>query len=306
MSDLLSPKLIPGFRGAVETWECDQMLHMNVQFYMSKASASFAHLQNALGLTPARIRKEKKALAFQSLRIQYKSEMRMGESMHGFSGIRSVSGDIVTGFIHLFDSRKNVLSGVYEFTARYTDLLSGEKLSLPAHVRDRAAAFVDEHSDQYLPAPMKCMIMPATHLDHMFETSRSAVDVWECDAYSNMEMQPIVGRFSDAAGHVMGRVGMTREMQKERNLGSAALDYYTEFHSPVKVATSLILKSALLDRKPKNFIFGHIMINADTNKIVSNTTVLGCYFDMTARKSVPLPLEYMSIPEEQLLRFQLA
>ena len=305
MSDLLHSKLIPGFRGAVETWECDQMLHMNVQFYMSKASASFAHLQNALGLSPARIRDDKRALCFQSLRIQYKSEMRMGECMHGFSGIRSVSDDVISGFIHLFDSRKNILSGVYEFTARYADLVSGEILPLPAFVREKADALVDDHSDQYVPAPMKCMIMPAKHMDHMFETSRSAVDVWECDADSNMEMQPIVGRFSDAAGHVMGHVGMTREMQKERNLGSAALDYYTEFHSPIKVATSLILKSALLDRKPKNFIFGHIMIDADTNKIVSNTTVLGCYFDMTARKSVLLPPEYMNIPEEQLLKFQL-
>lgn len=306
MNTICNQKLIPGFRGAVETWECDQMLHMNVQFYMSKASASFSHLQNALGLSPSRIREDKKALSFQSLRIQYKSEMRVGERMHGYSGIRSVQNDVITGFIHLFDTRKNILSGVYEFTAGYADLISGEKLPLPSFVQEAADALTDEHKEQYLPAPMKCMIMPADHLDHMFETNRSAVDVWECDAYSNMEMRPIVGRFSDAAGHVMGRVGMTREMQRTRNLGSAALDYYTEFHNPVKVATSLILKSALLDRKPKNFIFGHIMINCDTDEIVSNTTVLGCYFDMTARKSVPLPAEYMNIPEEQLLKFQLA
>ncbi len=301
----LSSKLIPGYRGAVEAWECDQMKHMNVQFYMTRASAAFSHFQNALGLTPARIRQDRKSLRFHKLRIQYKSEMRVGGLMHGFSGIRSANEETITGFIHLFDSTKQTLSGVYEFTARYEDLDTGHILLLPSDVREKAAALIDEHEDQYKPAPMKTLILPAKEMDHMFETNRSAVDVWECDAFNNMELRHIVGRFSDAASHIMSNVGMTREMQKERNLGSAALDYYTEFNGPVKMASSLVLKSALLDRKPKNFIFGHHMINCDTGDIVNNTTVLGCYFDMTARKAVPLPKEYMDIPEDRLLRSQL-
>ncbi len=301
----LSQKLIPSYRGAVEAWECDQMKHMNVQFYMSKASSAFAHFQNAMGVTPARIRQDRHSMRFQDLRIQYKSEMRSGGLMHGYSGVRSVNSDVIKGFIHLFDSQKQVLSCVYEFTARYENLDTGKILPIPNDIKETALSYEDEHTDQYVPAPMKSIIMPARKLDHMFETNRSAVDVWECDAFDNIEARHIVGRFSDAASHIMGQVGMTRAMQKERNLGSAALDYYTEFHAPIKMASSLVLKSALLDRKPKNFIFGHHMINCDTQEIVNSTTVLGCYFDMTARKAVPLPQEFMDVPEERLLRSQM-
>lgn len=305
MSNVLSAKLIPAYRGSVEAWECDQMKHMNVQFYMTKTSAAFSHFQNALGLSPARIREEKKGMRFKAMRIQYKSEMGSGGLMHGFAGVRLVEDNIITGFIHLFDSNKQILSCMYEFTAHYADLESGDFLPLPKDVQEKAKQFEDDHSDQYKPAPMATITLPARPMDHMFETNRSAVDVWECDQFHNMEPRHIIARFSDAASHIMAHVGMTRAMQMERNLGSAALDYYMEFQGPIKIASSLVLKSALLDRKPKNFIFGHHLIDCDTGKIVNNTTVLGCYFDMTARKSVPLPQEYVDIPEEKLLRNQL-
>ncbi|MEP3247616.1 MAG: thioesterase family protein [Sneathiella sp.] len=301
----LSDKLIPCYRGGVEAWECDQMEHMNVQFYSTKAAAAFSHLQHALGLSPARIRNEKKALRFTSLRIQYKSEMRLGGLMHGLAGIRSVDAEGITGFLHLFDSVKNTISGVFEFTASYQDLISGNQLALPDDIRKAARALEDEHPDQYHPQPLKSQILPPTPLDHMFETNRTAVDVWECDAFGHIELPNIIARFSDAASHIMQHVGITRQMQKDRNLGSAALDYYTEFHQPIRKAASLYLKSGLLERMDKTFVFGHHLINCDTGDIINSTTVLGCYFDMSARKAVQLPAEYRAIPEERLLSRQL-
>ncbi|OUR75314.1 hypothetical protein A9Q83_17970 [Alphaproteobacteria bacterium 46_93_T64] len=300
-----SDKLIPGFRGAVETWECDQMKHMNVQFYSSKASISFSHLLNALGLPPSRIRQDRKSLTYRDLRIQYKAEMLGGELMYGVSGIRSAGPDGIHGFTHLFKAIDDTLSSISEFNLRYADLDTGEEHPIPVDVLEKAKSLADEHEDLYCPAPMKTLILPATPMDHMFETSRTAVNVWECDQYNNMEIRHIIGRFSDAASHIVSSVGITRAIQHERNLGSAALDYYVEFNKPIKMANAIILKSGLLDRKPKNFVFGHHMINCDTGDILNSTTVLGCYFDMTARKSVPLPEEYVAIPEEQLLRSQM-
>jgi acyl-CoA thioester hydrolase len=297
----MNDKLIAGYRGAVETWECDQMKHMNVQFYSSRASASLSHLLNAIGLSPARIRKEKKSFRYQDLRIQYMEEMHVGAIMYGVSGIRQVENGRIQAFTHLFDAVTDKLSSVSEFHLTYQDLNTGDVLDVPADVHDKACQLADPHDDLYCPAPMRSVIMPAKAMDHMFETNRSAVDVWECDAFSNIEVRNVIARFSDAASHIMGSVGITREMQRARNLGSAALDYYTEFIRPVRMADSLVLKSGLLDRKPKNFAFGHHLINGDTNEIVNCTTVIGCYFDMTARKSVPLPEEYQSVPDKHLL-----
>ncbi|MBV1887252.1 MAG: thioesterase family protein, partial [Parvibaculaceae bacterium] len=43
--------LITSFKGYVAPWECDEMGHMNIQFYFSKAHDAELHLMDALGLT---------------------------------------------------------------------------------------------------------------------------------------------------------------------------------------------------------------------------------------------------------------
>jgi acyl-CoA thioester hydrolase len=294
-------KLIPCYRGAVDAWECDQMGHMNVQFYMAKVAEAFGHLQNSLGLSPEVIRQQKKGLRFKDLRIQYKAEVHAGSILHGLAGIRRIEGDNLIGFIHLFDTAFNRLSSAYEFTVVYTDLDQHTPLPLPSFLRDAADQMADNHPNMYQPAPFAGSMMPAKPLANMFESARSSVDVWECDIFKHVEMRHVIGYFSDAATHILGAVGLTREAVRDRNLGSAALDYYSEFHAPVRMSSPIALKSGLMGAEGKIFRFGHNLVNLDTNEIAVTTTVLGCYFDMTARKSVPLPEEFTSYPQDKLL-----
>ena len=243
-------KLIACYRGNVNSWECDQMGHMNVQFYMARGSEAFGHFQNALGLSPPVIRESKKGLRFKSLRIQFKAEVHAGSILHGLCGMREVVGDI-------------------------------------------------------LHAPFSGTLMPCSSLDHMFESSRSSVNTWECDNFNHIEMRHIVGYFSDAATHIIGAIGLTRAEIRRRNLGSAALDYYTEFHAPIKMSTPIVLKSGLISAERKIFRFGHNLVDLDSGDIAVTTTVVGCYFDMSLRKSVALPDEFTNYPKEKWLSAQL-
>lgn len=298
-------KLVPCYRGAVDAWECDQMGHMNVQFYMSKGSEAFGHLQNTLGLNPERIRREKHGLRFKSLRTQYKAEVHAGSVVHGVAGIRKLDGDLIHGFIQIFETAYDRLSASYEFVAQYTDFVTDTVQALPSDIREAVIKLADEHTTLYKPAPFFGAMMPARPLNQMFESSRSAVDLWECDSFGYAEYRYVVGYFSDAASHIIAAVGLTRGRIRDRNLGSAALDYYTEFHAPIRKSMPVLLKSGLMQAEGKLFRFGHHLINLDNDEIVASTTVLGCYFDMTSRKSVPLPSEYSNYPAEKMLTAQL-
>ena len=44
--------MIETVRSSVQTWECDQMGHMNVQFYVARETEGIAALSGALGLRP--------------------------------------------------------------------------------------------------------------------------------------------------------------------------------------------------------------------------------------------------------------
>ena len=300
----MNSKLISGYRGGVEQWECDQMNHMNVQFYMAKAAEAFGHLQNALGLSPTVLRTGRKGLWLKTLRTQYKSEMHSGTPINGLCGIRSLDGDVIKGFIHLFNASKDRLSAVYEFTADYADYDTDASLPLPTDIRKAAEALADDHPDMFNPAPFSGPVMPTMPLDHLFDSARGTVNVWESDPFDHIEMRNIVAYFSNAATHIIHNVGLTRKIIRERNLGSAALDYYSEFHAPVRKTAAVLLKSGLMGAEGKIFRFGHQLINMDTGEIAVTTTVVGCYFDMTSRKSVALPEEFTNYPKEKLLNLQ--
>lgn len=298
-------KLLSLYRGGVEAWECDQMRHMNVQFYMSKASDAFAHLQNTLGLSPALIRFTRKGLRFKTIRTQYKSEVHVGTPLYGLGGVREVSGDLIVGFIHIFNAINDGLSAVYEFTADYADYDTDASLPLPDEVRTAAEELVDPHTESFQLKPFAGAFMPDRPLNHMFDSARGSVDVWECDQFDHMEMRHIVGYFSDAATHIINEVGLTREVIRSRNLGSAALDYHSEFHAPIRKSTAILLKSGLIDAEGKLFRFGHNLFDMDTGKLAVTTTVIGCYFDMATRKSVPIPKEFTDYPAGKLLKEQM-
>ncbi len=302
----MSSKLIPAYRGGVDQWECDQMNHMNVQFYMAKASDAFGHLQNALGLTPAVIRETRKGLRFRTMRTQYKSEVRSGTPIYGVAGIFGVHGDEIEGFIHFFNDREQKLSAVYEFTAHFVDFDADTILPLPEPVRRAALNLLDAHDGVYRAGPFSGPVMPKTPLDHLFDSARGSVDVWESDAFGHIEMRHIVAYFSNAATHIINNVGLTRATIRERNLGSAALDYYSEFHAPLRKTAAVLLRSGLIGASGKIFRFGHQLIDLDKERVAVTTTVVGCYFDMTTRKSVALPEEFTRYPKEKLLIAQLS
>ena len=68
---------------------------------------------------------------------------------------------------------------------------------------------------------------------------------------------------------------------------------------------AIVLKSGLIDAEGKIFRFGHNLIDMDSGKLAVTTTVIGVYFDMTTRKSVPLPKEFTNYPKEKLLKLQM-
>ena len=66
-------------RGAINPWDCDQWGHMNVQFYLAKASDAQAVLAARLGLSPSRLRAAGCRPMPVADRILFKRELRAGD-----------------------------------------------------------------------------------------------------------------------------------------------------------------------------------------------------------------------------------
>lgn len=87
-----APTFVTG-RGAINPWECDQWGHLNVQFYLAKASDAQAHLAARLGLMPSRLRSLAGSLMPVTDRALFKRELRAGDIYFIRSGIRAAAAD---------------------------------------------------------------------------------------------------------------------------------------------------------------------------------------------------------------------
>ena len=65
-------------RSSVQTWECDQMGHMNVQFYVEKASDALSALASRFGLGPRKLRDTAQILEPVDQHIRFLRELRPG------------------------------------------------------------------------------------------------------------------------------------------------------------------------------------------------------------------------------------
>ncbi|MDX5365767.1 MAG: thioesterase, partial [Alphaproteobacteria bacterium] len=70
------------FRGTVNTWECDEVGHMNVQFYVARASDAAFYLRHALGLSPSHVKVERRAMVAIEEHIRFHRELRAGDIMN--------------------------------------------------------------------------------------------------------------------------------------------------------------------------------------------------------------------------------
>ena len=70
--------MIDVYRNSVQKWECDQMGHMNVQFYVDKAASGLSVLAHHLGLAQAGGSGEAAQLQAREYHIRFQREQRAG------------------------------------------------------------------------------------------------------------------------------------------------------------------------------------------------------------------------------------
>jgi acyl-CoA thioester hydrolase len=92
-------KMIETYRGAVFPWHCDHMGHMNVMWYVGKFDEATWNLFAQLGVTPAYLRDNGRAMAAVQQNLTYKRELLAGDVVAVRSGLLEIRAKVVR-FVH--------------------------------------------------------------------------------------------------------------------------------------------------------------------------------------------------------------
>jgi acyl-CoA thioester hydrolase len=119
----------------------------------------------------------------------------------------------------------------------------------------------------------------------MIETYRGVVYPNQIDHMDHMNVQWYTSKFDEATWHLVSAVGITNKYMHDNKRGMAALEQITKYKSEIIAGDLLVIKSKFLEVKDKTLRFLHIMYNAETEKEVSTSELLGVHLDQMKRKS---------------------
>lgn len=279
------------YRGCVNAWECDQWGHQNVQFYLAKAADAQAALCCALGLAPSQLRSARRALVTASERILFKRELRAGDAVCIRSGVRAVHGAALGHFSVMTNEETGESAALFETEARLTDLDSGAACGLAAPVAAKAAEMARAGAGHERPAGSERPQAPPGAPRSTVLTYRGAFESWECDETGRVPPRFQIARFAESATHLFHRIGASKPVLRSRNLGSAALEYAIDYRAPLRPGQAVEIRSGMLEVRGKVLRFFHELLDAPDGEIATRIEVAALFFDLAARKAVPIPTE---------------
>jgi acyl-CoA thioester hydrolase len=116
-------------------------------------------------------------------------------------------------------------------------------------------------------------------------TYRGMVHQWHCDHMGHMNVMWYVGKFDEATWNLAAALGMTSEYLRQSRRGMAAVDQRVSYRREALVGDIIVVRSAVLELKPKSIRFVHEMFRGDAGDHLATMLVTGVHIDAVARRS---------------------
>ncbi len=295
-----TPPLETG-RGFVSVWECDEIGHYNVQFYMARKAEADAHLRLALGLPPANRQGDPVCVRVEEDHIRYHGELRAVDTLVLHSGIADMEE---TGLTVLHEMR-NALTGALSatFITRWTHLApsaadaDAQPAPWPGAVRieaDKLRIGIPQEAQKFstgMHGPVPDLTLTQARGEGLPLTHRALVQPFMTDAEGRLTAQAATAISSDAAAHLWSAFGCDWVELTRQGLGTVVLESLTHYRRPLRAGDATLTLSYTRALSAKTLSFGHLLFNAGTGALSAAIEITAVVFDLKARKVTPLELK---------------
>lgn len=284
------------YRSGVNIWDCDQMGHMNVRFYVARFVDGLFGFAQVLGFGPRYMRQRDITLVVRDQHIRFHREMRPGTPYFIRAGIVSAQSET----IRVFEEIINVASGevaatsvsdvalantgsrdLLSFTEQQLAGLADHRVELPDYARARGTSTA---------APRPAPTLQEAEALNLIPIFRGVVLSADVDEKGYMRPHSYMGRISDGISNFFIAL-RDEDRSKNDNVGGAALEYRFVYHQTPQIGDVLLIRSGLKDIVGKASNFCHWMFNAETGECLATTEAVAVSFDLITRKAIELPAD---------------
>ena len=296
-----SPELVPTFATAVNTWQCDENDHLNVQYYTEFGHEASAHLLNQLGFGPRAQRAADATISFSYDHIRYLREFRIIDSVE----VRSAPVEVSEYGLTLYHEIRNPADGTVASTIR-RHVVSDKPW--PAAMCERAEKASVALPGNAHPRSVGTLALPDLSLADaartgLIDVGRTVVKPGECDERGEFLPRHQFGRYSDGAPWLWNHLGFDRAAMQERGEGSVVVEMLSHYRRPLHAGDLVVVMSGLADFSDKVLKFTHFLFEAETGMLAACAEAVGMKFDQKIRKIMTFSAEDQARLAGRKLRF---
>ncbi|MDP1737250.1 MAG: thioesterase family protein [Caulobacter sp.] len=285
------------WRGGVNTWECDEMGHMNVRFYVARAMEGLVGLAAALGLPHAFAPHAGATLLVREQHIRFLREARAGAALHMTGGVVEMGEDDARFLLLLWHSDSGALAASFQTVVAHVTPAEGRAFPWPGRTRERAVALTLPVPDQA--AARSVSLAPAASLAGqaradelgLIRIAQGAISPADCDVFGRMRPEQFIGRVSDGIPRLIRSFRETvvsASDEQPKRVGGAVLEYRLVHLDWPRAGDRLEIRSGLKDADTRTKRLVHWMIDPETGKAWGTSEAVAITFDLDARKIVPI------------------
>lgn len=297
---MTTAETLPGveiWRGGVNTWDCDEMGHMNVRHYIVRAMEGLVGLAAELGLPHAFTPYANATLLVKENHVRFLREAHAGATLHMLGGVIEITDTEARLLQLLVHSASGELAATFQTTVVHATPREGEVFPWPKITRQRAAGLMVEvpekaraRSIDLSPFTPTAGLARAETLG-MKRIGLGALSPTECDVFGRMRTEQFIGRVSDGIGSFIGpfRDAIVEHADhKPTRFGGAVLEYRLAYLAWPQAGDRVELRSGLIGSDPRTMRMVHWMVDPATGAPWATSEAVAITFDLDARKAVPI------------------
>jgi len=286
------------WRGSVEAWECDEMGHLNVGFYVAKSMEGLAGMAAELGMPRALAPGAEATLLVREQHIRFLREARAGAPLTMTGGVLAMDDDQTRlGFV--LRHADGQIAATFQTVAAHATSREGKAFPWPDRIRRQAEAMATEapagagpRSIGLAPVETQASLERATALG-LTITGTGVVAPQDCDAFGRMKVEGFMQRLSAGVPHLFSgrRLGQGGE---GRRVGGAAVEYRLIHHAWPRAGDRLALRSGSAGGDARIRRLVHWLLDPETGRPWGTAEAIAVSFDLDTRKLIELPPEELA------------
>ena len=295
--------MIPLWRGIPNTWDCDEMGHMNVRVYVEKAMEGLGSFAGAIHMPHAFHENALSTLVPAEHHIRYIREAHAGAPLIMTGCV--LEWDETSALIYQ-DMRHGDGRPAAAFRTRVHHVATSTGKPFPWSTRSRAQleALMGSAPDdtkprglnpEIAPIPSSMATMDQVRKAGAPEIGRGLVHPRECDIFGRFWAPWFLGRISDSVPTLLSewraKVGASGDGAR---MGGAVLEYRIIYRKWPRAGDRYVVHSSLADVSEKTHSLAHWVLNPDSGDAYITCQAVAVTFDLDTRKVIPTPPEQIA------------